>query len=161
MTTRLALFSLIATFATAALFLPDAQAAKEQFDRSKPHVNVAASSADLDLSGFNQMHGLGVEIESLEDPTAPERKRPGRTTYSDITLKRAYKGATDVQEWATGGGLPLRDITIHLITRSAKPVARFELIECFPTSWRLDTDDDGDTIESIVLRVNRIEFAKG
>ena len=162
MTIRLALLTTVLAFVATAAFLPDAQAAKENFDRSKPHLAVSASSNDLDLCGFSQMSGLGVEIETIEvsDPMASDRKRPGRTTYSTITLKRPYNGATDVQEWAAGGGLPLRNITIDLITPSAEPVVRFELIDCFPVRWQLDATSRGGTVETLTISPDRIEFKK-
>jgi phage tail-like protein len=160
-TNRLFLVSTPLALVLAALFLADAQAAKEKFVRNKPHVNIVLDTADLDLTGFRQVDGAGVEIETVDDPSALERKRPGRTTYSNITLKRGYTGATDVQEWATlAGGLPLRDISLLLVTRSAEPLGRFELIGCFPTRWQISTDSRGAVIETLEIRVNRIEFAK-
>ncbi|MBW2316894.1 MAG: phage tail protein [Deltaproteobacteria bacterium] len=162
MSTRSTLFSILLALAAAGFLSTSADAAKEKFVRDKPHVNVGVISSDLDMGGFIAMSGLGVEIEVVEVPGSP-RKIPGRTTYSDITLKRGYTGATDVHDWATEGlrgEIQLRAFSVQLLTPSAEPVSEFHLVECFPTRWDLSTDDKGHAIETIVVKCGRVELAR-
>ena len=143
-----------------------AHAAKEVFVRSKPHVNVGVIHGDpLDLSGFQSVSGLGLETEVIEDPTTV-RKLPGRTKYSNITLKRGYTTDTGLYDWAMagvgGGDIPLRDLRIDLLTPSAEPIASFNLMSCFPTRWELATDD-GDqkqATETVVIACDRVELTR-
>jgi phage tail-like protein len=157
----------IALAAAAALCLPQgARAAKEVFARSKPHVNVGVIGGDpLDLGGFQSVSGLGVEIEVLDDTTSV-RKRPGRTKYSNITLKRGYVSNSELWDWAMagvgGGDIPLRDLRIDLLTPSAEPIASFNLMSCFPTKWEVATDegDQKQATETLVLSCDRVELTR-
>ena len=142
------------------------EAAKETFNRSKPHVSFSTKAEGVDMAGFQQLEGMGVEIEVIEyqdgdDPVL--RKRPGRVKYGDITLERPYTGATDVQEWANEAArskAQRRDVTIVMLDPSATTVREFTLIDCFPSSWELATDDKGLVIEKIELAVERVEMAE-
>lgn len=142
------------------------EAAKENFDRSKPHLAVSTKAEGVDLSGFQQLEGFGIEVAVVEyqDPSDPVvRKRPGRVKYGDITLKRGYTGATDVQDWASeavGGAVQRRDVTIVILEPSASPVRTFVLLDCFPSSWTLETDEDGHLVEKITLAVERVELVE-
>ena len=58
-----------------------AEAAKENFDRSKPHVSVSVKTSGVDMGGFRQMDGFGLQIEVIEYQDGEDRvlrKRPGR-----------------------------------------------------------------------------------
>jgi phage tail-like protein len=141
-----------------------AHAAKEKFERTKPHLNVGLSAAGVDLTGFYDMSGLGIDIAVVEvrdGSTSVVRKRPGRTTWSDITLKRGYLGATDVQNWALEalrGDVQRRDITIVILDRDGDAVRRLNLVSCFPTGWELSTNDDNLLVEEVTLTYDRIDF---
>jgi len=130
------------------------------FDRSKPHVSFVVSTTDLDMSGFQQMSGLGIETEVVEhqDPNdLLTRKRPGRVKYGNITLQRAYNGATDVQRWtseAANGKVQPRTISVEMYDRTAALVRTFTLQDCFPASWKLATDDNGFVVERLALAVD-------
>jgi phage tail-like protein len=161
---RLLPIGLVAFVAFATLgvvaFAPGARAAKETFDRSKPHVNVGIVGDGLEAMQFQSVSGLGVETEVVEDPTTA-RKRPGRTTYSNITLKRGYTSDTELYDWSTEGTrgeLVPRDLRLALLGPSAEPLATFELQQCFPTKWEAATDegDQGRAVETIVLSCERI-----
>ena len=166
MSTRITLFTGLLAFASVALFqAADAQAAKEKFERTKPHANVSTiGPIELDLRGFTQLSGLGVEVEVVEteDPSSGViRKKPGRTTYANITLKRGYFGPTNVEVWATDGlrgEIPLIDFRVDIVTPSAEPVSRIDLFECFPTRWELGTNEKGEVQETLTIACDRIEL---
>jgi phage tail-like protein len=140
-----------------------AQAAKENFDRSKPHLSFAVKAGDLDMAGFRQVDGLGIDIEVIEYQDGEDlilRKRPGRVKYSNITLERAYRGATDIEEWAMEalrGKMSRREISILIVDKAAAVVRSYNLFECFPTSWKLGTNDEGVITERITLAVERLD----
>lgn len=147
----------------AVLFLP-VQAAKENFDRSKPHLSFYARSTGPDLANFDVIRGLGVEIEAVEyqdkgDPVL--RKRPGRVKYGDITLRRPYRGTSDVETWAlaaTRGEVKAHDITITIIDKRSRVVRTYLLYGAFPTRWTVDTAHDGNLTETLQVAVERVEL---
>lgn len=150
------------------LFLSSAaNAAKENFDRSKPHLTVSVS-IDGGQGGFINVTGLrdlGVETPTEEE----QRKRPGRTKYSNITLKRGYTGSTDLQDWATKATTQgdkckecSRNITIKVLTPTGEIVRSFNILDAFPVKWNVSTEiDNGRSvlIETLEVRVNRIEMS--
>jgi len=147
----------------AALCLPHgARAAKENFQRTKPHVNIGVMGDDFDFGVFQSVSGLGVETEVVEDPVTV-RKRPGRTKYSNITLKRGYTGDTSLSDWATEGlrdGLSMRDLHIVLLSPSAEPISSFDLVSCFPVRWDVGATSPGGATETIVVTCERVELKR-
>ena len=149
----------------AVLFLSTADAAKENFDRSKPHLTISINIDGDDFGSVAGINNLGIETPSEEE----RRKRPGRTKYSNITLKRGYTGSTDLQDWATKATAEgelckdcTRDITINMISRNGEIVRTFDLIDAFPVSWKIDTESggkDSTVTETLEIRVNRIDMA--
>ena len=160
LTTITAILSLFA-----ALFISSADAAKENFDRSKPHVTITVKIGGVDFGSVSGINNLGVLTPTEEEA----RKRPGRTKYSNIVLKRGYTGSMDLQEWATKATTEgedckdcSRNISINILSRSGEIIRTFNLIDAFPVSWKVDTESDntGSTAtESLEIRVNRIEMA--
>lgn len=152
---------LILITALAALLVgANAQAAKENFDRSKPHFIV--ETGDLDLSGFDSLDGLGMEVEVIEFQDGDDlflRKRPGRAKFSDVVLTRRYRGATDLQAWAAEarrGKILRRDIHITTMKRNGTPIQSFTLTGAFPSAWELETDERGRVQEKVTLAVERM-----
>lgn len=142
-------------------------AAKENFDRSKPHISINSKSGSVDMSGFSAMDGLGIAIEVIEYQNGDDpilRKRPGRVKYSNITLERAYQGATDLRDWAEEAGrgkLRRDDFSVFLFDRSGAVLQSLNLLDCFPADWSLATDDRGVLTERITLVVERVEYTPG
>jgi len=151
----------------AALFLSTvADAAKENFDRSKPHLTISVS---IDGNNDNSVRISGLSGLGVETPSDDERrKRPGRTKYSNITLKRAYTGSTDLQEWATKAtteGDECRDCTknikISMLKRSGEVVRTFNILDAFPVKWEISTADQARSnvaVETIVVKMQRVEL---
>ena len=148
----------------ATLLVAPAQAAKENFDRSKPHLSFYARSTGPDLANFDVIRGLGIEVEAQEyqngdDPLT--RKRPGRVKYGDITLRRMYRGPSDVETWAVDasrGKVSRHDIVITIVDQQAQVVRTYNLYGAFPTAWTVDSSRDGSLTETLTVAVDRIEL---
>ena len=150
------------------LFLSSvADAAKENFDRSKPPLTLSVSITD---EGGKDLfvHVSGLQGPGVDTPTDEERiKRPGSTKYSNITLKRGYTGSTDLQDWAIKATTKgdecrecFRNITIKMLSPSGEVVRTFNVFDAFPVKWNINTETDtGDStlIETLEVRVNRWE----
>ena len=118
-----------------------------------------------DAGHFSAATGIELQVEAVEyqdgdDPVT--RKRPGRVKYGDITLKRAYTGDRVLSDWAAGarfGTLQLRKISVEIWdqTRGVR-LQRIDFLDCFPTSWRLDADSDGDGLgETIRISIGTFQ----
>lgn len=141
-----------------------ADAAKENFERSKPHLSFFVGSPGLDMRNFDVVVGPGIEVETIEYQDGDDlvlRKRPGRTKYSNITLKRGYRGSSDVEQWAmraTRGRVERQDIVITVIDRKTELSRTYNLLESFPVSWNVSPDEKGQLIETLVFAVGRVEL---
>jgi len=127
----------------AMLLSPMAEAAKENYDRSKRHFNVAVNIGGEDFGAVEGLSGLGLSLAESDDPKA-------RPHYSNITLKRGYTGSSALQNLVTkavesGGACQdcSRDIKVTVLGRSGEVVRTFHLIDTFPVSWSLSSESKG------------------
>ncbi len=132
------------------------------------------TSFRLELDGsslgfFKSVDGLGVEIEVVEfreggDPIA--KKLPGRVKVSDVTLKRGYVNQSFFESWIqqvreAAPGFR-KNLTLVVLDGHGTEVARYNLFECWPASWKISSVDGKGSdimIEEVVIAVERFEKA--
>ena len=114
------------------------------------------------VGGFKSVSGMDSETEIIEFKQGNDmivRKKPGRTTYSNIVLERGYTATDDLfsgvrtsrMERLTGA--PARSSSS---TRTARQeVARYNFYEGWPCKWNAP-DMDGDSSE---MAIEKIELA--
>jgi phage tail-like protein len=111
---------------------------------------------------FKEASGLAIEIEVIESTQSSRDtqtiKRPGTTTYTDITLKRTltpdqafWKWAKSIRDGAkdfrTDGAIVLTDI-------AGEEVGRWTFKNVWPSKWAasdLDVGTDDLMIEEVTL----------
>jgi phage tail-like protein len=112
-------------------------------------------------AGFRECDGLDSKQAATEyregtDPLT-KRKLPGLISYSQITLKR---GITDNQElWAwresvMKGNVVRRNISIVLMNDAGAEKLRWNLTNCWPSSWsgpHFNATSDDVAIEQLEL----------
>lgn len=112
-------------------------------------------------AGFRECDGLDSKQTATEyregtDPLT-KRKLPGLVSYSNITLKR---GITDNQElwtWRESvmkGTIVRRNISIVLMDDAGAEKLRWNLTNCWPTSWSgptFNATSDDVAIEQLEL----------
>lgn len=106
--------------------------------------NFRLEIAGISGGQFTAVDGLSIEIEVVEyeDPAdLVLRKRPGRTKYGNITLKRGYVDDTELWDWiqATRIQSPAFKKSVSLVFLDAESnaeVARYNMFECWPTKWK-------------------------
>ncbi|MEE8473498.1 MAG: phage tail protein [Dehalococcoidia bacterium] len=126
----------------------------------------------VDAGQFASIEGMSIETEVIEyqngdDPLT--RKRPGRVTYGDITLKRGYIASTVLNDWIeaarTGsGGYTRKNISIVLIdnTQMSQEIKRWNCFETFPRSWKMASlDGKGNDVltKEMVIAIEWFEEA--
>lgn len=143
-----------------------ADAAKENFDRSKRYT-IAAS---INGVSFGEITGLrGVSIIATDDAS----NQTGQPIYGNITFEQPYtNGASndDLIQWITEASIAgekcracHRDILVSVIEPNGEIVKSFILIETFPIKYEIKTVDSAQGSElriEFTIIPDRIEFKK-
>jgi len=92
-------------------------------------------------AGFAEVGGLSVETDIIEyregDRPTHMSKQPGKTKYTNITLKRGYsdKGLWEWRKKIVDGQTDRRSGTITLLDESRKPALVWRFFEAWPSKW--------------------------
>lgn len=121
------------------------------------------------LAGFTECSGFSARREVIEHPEGGinhyVHKLPGRTTYSNITLRRGITFSIDLWDWyAEGlkdGDVDHRDMTIIQISSYLHLPARwYNIRRAFPVSWTgsdMRADSNQFAVESLELTFDTLE----
>ena len=119
------------------------------------------------VGGFKSMSGMTSETEIIEFKQGNDRvvrKKPGRTTYSNIVLERGYTATDDLFKWRKNiedGIIDRRAGTVTVLDNDGETiVAEFNFYEAWPCKWivpEVDSDQSGMAIERIELAVEKVE----
>jgi phage tail-like protein len=111
---------------------------------------------------FMECSGLESTTEVIETREGGDnttvRKRPGKTSYSDITLKWGLTSSVEMHEWRQriiDGDIDRRNgsIVVYDLTNK-KEVARWNFVRAWPTKWdgpALDARGKDIAIETLIL----------
>ena len=139
----------------------------------RTHDHIGAYNFKVEIQGltagtFKAVDGLDSETEVIEYQDGDDmvmRKRPGRTKYSNIVLKRGYVNTSDLWEWrkTVVKGLPERKSgSIILLDDDGTEVMRYNFFEAWPCKWRgfdLEGMGSDNAVEEIELAVEKVERA--
>jgi phage tail-like protein len=119
------------------------------------------------IGGFKSMSGMDSETEVIEFKQGNDRvvrKKPGRTTYANITLERGFTATDDLWKWRKNiedGLIDRRSGTITMLDQDLETiVAQYNFYEGWPAKWyvpELDSDQSGMAIEKIEIAVEKVE----
>ncbi|MEA3334299.1 MAG: phage tail protein [Chloroflexota bacterium] len=91
------------------------------------------------------------------------RKRPGRTTYSNIIFKRGYVNTDELWQWykaVMDGQAERRSGSIIVLDEAGDEIFRYNFFEAWPCRWKsleLDAAAPGALIEELEVVVEKIE----
>ena len=121
------------------------------------------------VGGFKSVSGMDSETEIIEFKQGNDmivRKKPGRTTYSNIVLERGYTATDDLFMWRKNiedGKIDRRAGSIIILDQDGQTeVARYNFYEGWPTKWNvpeLDSDSSSMAIEKIEIAIEKVERA--
>ena len=115
---------------------------------------------------FRNVEGLDSETEVIEYQDGDDlilRKRPGRTKYSNITLKRGYINNTELWEWRKAvieGKVQRKSGSIILCADDGSEIMRYNFFEAWPSKWKGFTLDGKGTdvnVEELELICEKLE----
>ena len=92
-----------------------------------------------------------------------KRKRPGRTTCSNIVLKRGYTTSDELWNWykqVMDGNVQRKSGSIIVCDDTGNEIMRYNMFEAWPCRWKslvLDATSDGTLIEELEIVVEKIE----
>lgn len=132
--------------------------------------NFRVEISGIDAGAFASVGGLSTEIEVIEYQDGTDltlRKRPGRTKYSNITLKRGYIASTVLNDWieAARAQEPGFRSTMSIVLLNADTgaeVKRYNCHECWPIKWKLSGLEEGGPAvltEELVIAIEWFEEA--
>jgi len=120
----------------------------------------------LQKAAFKAVDGLGSETEVITfggTTDQVQRKRPGRTKYTDLVLKRGYTNDEALWQWRKSvidGKVDRRSGSVILCSDDGTEITRFNFFEAWPTKWKgfnLDGKGTDTTVEEITLTIERLE----
>lgn len=116
---------------------------------------------------FRNVEGLDSETEVVEFQDGDDiilRKRPGRTKYSNITLKRGYINTTELWDWrkkVIDGVIERKSGSVILVADDGQTeIMRYNFFEAWPSKWKgftLDGKGADVNVEELELAVEKIE----
>ena len=125
------------------------------------------SDTKVIVGGFKSVSGMDSETEIIEFKQGNDRvvrKKPGRTTYSNIVLERGYTATDDLFKWRKNiedGIIDRRAGTVTLLDNDGETiVAEFNFYEAWPCKWivpEVDSDQSGMAIERIEIACEKVE----
>lgn len=139
--------------------------------RSFDHIGAYNFKVEIEgvtTGAFKAVDGLDSETEVIEFQDGDDltlHKRPGRTKYANIVLKRGYVNTKEFWEWrkmVVAGKVERKSGSVILLDDAGAEVMRYNFFEAWPCSWRgfsLDGKSSDNAVEEIELAVEKVERA--
>jgi len=126
----------------------------------------------LTAGRFKAVDGLDSETEVIEYQDGDDlilRKRPGRTKYSNVVLKRGYADKSMEELWAwrksvMDGKVERKSGSVVLQNDHGVEICRYNFFHAWPCKWKgwdLDGKGTDNVVEEIELAVETIERIAG
>lgn len=137
----------------------------------RPHDHIGNFNFKIEIEGvtqgaFRNVEGLDSETEVVEYQDGDDiilRKRPGRTKYSNIVLKRGYVNTDELWQWrkrVIEGKVERKSGSVILCADDGTEIMRYNFFEGWPCKWKgftLDGKGNDVNVEEIELAVEKIE----
>lgn len=137
----------------------------------RPHDHIGNFNFKVEIEGvtvgaFRNVEGLESETEIVEYQDGDDiilRKRPGRTKYSNVVLKRGYINNDELWQWrkkVIDGLVERKSGSVILCDDDGSEIMRYNFFESWPYKWKGFTLDGKGTdvnVEELELAVEKIE----
>ena len=137
----------------------------------RQHDHLVSNKFMIEIEGVTQ--GAFTAIDGLESTTVVityvdgsdllVRKRPGRTTYSNIVMRRGYINTTELWDWRKAvidGKIERKSGSVIALADDGSEILRYNFFEAWPCRWKgfaFDASVPGVLFEEIELAVEKVE----
>jgi len=136
--------------------------------RAHDHIgqfNFKVEVEGVTVGAFKNVEGLDSETEVVEYQDGDDiilRKRPGRTKYSNLTLKRGYINTDELWNWrkkVIEGKVERKSGSVILCADDGSEVMRYNFFEACLQSGRASASMQGGdvTVEEVELAIEKLE----
>lgn len=131
-----------------------------------PTQNFKLEIDGVTAGSFKEISGIESETEIIEIKDGDDmttHKRPGRTKYSNIILKRGFINDPAFWDWykkVVSGTTERKSGSVIVLDRAGQEVNRYNFSEAWPCKWKgpaLDTKGDTRMVEELELCVGSVE----
>lgn len=140
---------------------------------SRIHDHLVASRFRVEIEGvtqgaFTAVGGLESTtdvIEYIDGSDGTVRKRPGRTRYANIVLKRGVLMNSELWNWyssVASGKIERKAGSVVVLGDDQSEKYRYNFYEAWPCRWKsldLDGESERTLVEELELAVERIDRA--
>lgn len=121
---------------------------------------------DVTVGSFTAFEGIDTETEVVifnDGDDLSVRKRPGRTTYANLVLKRGYINTDTLWKWyekVTEGKVERRSGSIISLADDGSEIMRYNFFEGWPCRWKgmkFDANKNGTLFEEIEIATEKVE----
>lgn len=144
-------------------------------DNRRKHDHIGQFNFRIEIDGvtqaaFKACEGLDSETEIIEFQDGDDltlRKRPGRTKYSNIKLKRGYVSTEELWLWrkkVMEGKVDRKSGSVILLNDNGQEIMRYNFFEAWPSKWtgfNLDGKGTDVAVEELEFVVERWERVQG
>lgn len=137
----------------------------------RAHDHLVANKFKVEIEGvtvgsFIQFSGAESSTEVIVFQDGDDiitRKRPGRTTYSNIVLKRGYINSDELWNWyksVANGTVERKSGSIISLDDRGGEILRYNFFEAWPCRWKgmeFDAGSNSALVEEIELVIERLE----
>jgi phage tail-like protein len=115
---------------------------------------------------FAAVEGLGSETEVvtyMDGSDIVTRKRPGRTHYENIVMKRGYINTDELWQWykaVIDGKVERKSGSVIICGDDGNEILRYNFFEGWPCKWRFSAFDAAKSkglVEIIEIAVEKVE----
>ncbi|MCP4266545.1 MAG: phage tail protein [Candidatus Brocadiaceae bacterium] len=120
----------------------------------------------ITVAQFTAFEGLESTTEVVTFVDAGDllvRKRPGRTSYSNLVLKRGYINTDELWRWhkaVIDGRVERKSGSIIALADDGSEIVRYNFFEGWPCRWKgfeFDAKKAGSLFEEIEIVVEKVE----
>ena len=138
----------------------------------RPHDHIGNYNFKIEIEGvtsgaFKNVEGIESETEVIAEGDSQEMdvdiKRPGRTKYANIVLKRGFTNSPELWMWrkqVIEGKVVRKSGSIILCDDDGSEIMRYNFSEAWPTKWKgftLDGKGGDVVVEELELAVEKID----
>lgn len=137
----------------------------------RPFDHLVSNKFKFEIDGVNvgscsAFEGIDTETDVVIFNNGDDiqvRKRPGRTIYANLVLKRGYINTDELWEWykaVTEGKIERRSGAIISLADDGSEIMRYNFYEGWPCRWKgmkFDANKNGTLFEEIEIAIEKVE----